>query len=216
MLWFAGSRMRCGRSAAADRVDDFDLIAIDEGAGAVLAARDDLPVNLHCNTPPGVAGFVEQLGDRGMRVAVAWTAVERNRHSYILAGLRRALRWMIPQRLPLARVFFALQERPTHPSTDMCWAGLRANASVSWLGDSARIVAFCRIELRRVISNRTSWPFSIRKPKSAQPARRMVLPPELDSQCDSRPSRTTFGALDSSHRASPGLPSAGQAGVAQW
>lgn len=56
----------------------------------VLAARDDLAVDFDGDPALAVAGFREQGGDRGCRLAVARLAVESDLHAAIVASAEPA------------------------------------------------------------------------------------------------------------------------------
>jgi hypothetical protein len=71
---------------ASNRLHDLDLVAVVEPVLRVLAARDDLAVDFDGDPALAVAGFREQGGDGGCRLAFARLAVERDLHVVIVAS----------------------------------------------------------------------------------------------------------------------------------
>ena len=97
---------RCGngRSAAADRLDDFDDIAFCEQAPAVLAARDDFQIHFHRQTPALQTELFDQQIDTGLPEQGLTFAIDRYIH------VRRFYMIAANLALPVARL--SRREKP--------------------------------------------------------------------------------------------------------
>ena len=82
-------------SAAADRPDDFDPVAVAEPMAVVPAARHDFPIDLDRDAAIGEAGAEQQSGYRLRLGEFASLAIEGDLHSQILARCERSGRRFI-------------------------------------------------------------------------------------------------------------------------
>jgi hypothetical protein len=67
-------------SATSDGVDDLDAVAVLEHAGAVLAAWNDVEIDLDGNPPICQVQQLERLAYRGIPWQLARFAVDKNTH----------------------------------------------------------------------------------------------------------------------------------------
>jgi hypothetical protein len=86
------SQYRCvNRSAAADRVHDFDTVAVAQDVRGLRTARHDFAIDLDSDAPLRMARLFEQLGEREARVDSVRLAVEEDVHARIVVALRRCV-----------------------------------------------------------------------------------------------------------------------------
>src|SRR5690625_4551694 len=71
-------------SAAADRVHDFDAVALVEHLFTMPAVRNDLAIDLDGDATPGKTGVFQQLADRGRAGTLTGAAIECDLHAGIV------------------------------------------------------------------------------------------------------------------------------------
>src|ERR1700761_2063570 len=79
-------------SAAADGVDNLDLIAFVQHVANMHAARDDFAIDLDRYPAVAVTGFLQQLGDSDSLGTVTRTAIEHDLHSHHCSPFREPLK----------------------------------------------------------------------------------------------------------------------------
>lgn len=72
---------KAGRLAPADGVDHFDLVTFFERGTGMLAARDDIQVEFHCDTTPGEVQAGQQGRDGFTVGQFKGVAVQLNAHA---------------------------------------------------------------------------------------------------------------------------------------